>query len=79
MIKLNILNIENFMETVNQCSGNIMLHAAGGEKLNLNRQYGIQQELQKQYEENSNCLSLTLGIDNPKDYIKIISYYAGDC
>jgi hypothetical protein len=79
MIKLNILNMKNFLQTVNECSGKVNLLHPDGRKENINKQYGIQNELLQKYRENKYCLPLSLDIPTPKDYISIVSYYAGDC
>lgn len=80
MIKLNILNMKNFLETVNNlCKGEVTMHCPDGKRQNISRQYAIQDELLKEYTANRNCLQLILDITNPHDYISIVSYYAGDC
>lgn len=79
MMKLNILNMKGFLETVNTCRGEVNMLCPNGKRLNISRQYAIQNELQNEYKANKNCLSLTLVIPNPHDYISIVSYYAGDC
>ena len=71
MIKLNILNMKNFLGTVNSCSGKVNMLCPDGKK--------IQDSLWRQYFQNKNCLCLILEIPNPTDYMNIVSYYAGDC
>lgn len=78
MITLNILNMKNFLQTVNECEETVDLLFPDGAKADL-RIPGIQQELWQQYRENKNCLRLSLLVSNPKDYMSIVSYYAGDC
>ena len=48
-------------------------------KQNINGEERIQDSLWRQYFQNKNCLCLILEIPNPTDYMKIVSYYAGDC
>lgn len=72
MVKLNILNMENFLDTVNACIGKVYMLCPNGEEK-------IQDSLLRQYFQNKNCLRLILEIPNPTDYMNIISYYAGDC
>jgi len=79
MIKLNILNMKNFLQTVNECSGIVNLLYPDGRKENINKQYEVQNQLLQKYKENKNYLPLSLDIPTPKDYISIVSYYAGDC
>lgn len=79
MIKLNILNMKKFLEAVNGCSGTVAILSPDGKKKNINKQYNIQSELMQEYYNNRNCLGLSLDIPNPRDYLKIIHYYIGDC
>lgn len=78
-IKLHILNLKNFLETVNSCIGEIFLFCSEGKKININGNTEIQNNLWLQYSQSKNYLPLVLGISNPEDYMSIISYYAGDC
>ena len=52
--------------------------APDGAKVNITRQYSIQQELAKQYHQNGKCLPLSLMFEEPKDYMAVVIYYAGD-
>ena len=79
MIKFNILNMKNFLQTVNACCGAVNLLYPDGKKEDINKHYGIQNQLLQKYRENKNCLLLSLDIPTPKDYMSIVSYYAGDC
>ena len=81
MIKLNILNMKNFLKVVNQCVGRIMVVSPDGKRTDINGRTGIQHRLQAEYLENGKCqcLPLTLEFDYPTDYFAVVSYYAGDC
>ncbi|SCP97721.1 ribonuclease HII [Anaerobium acetethylicum] len=79
MMKLNILNIKNFFGAVNECTGEVNMLRPDGKKVNISRQYLIQNDLQEEYRKNKNYLRINLDIPNPKDYMSIVSYYAGDC
>ena len=79
MVKLNILNMKNFLGTVNDCVGKVYMICPNGKKENINGEEKIQNSLWEKYFENRNCLGLVLGIPNPTDYMNIVSYYAGDC
>ncbi|WP_042476426.1 hypothetical protein [Bacillus ndiopicus] len=79
MLKLDIFkNINGFLRAVNECEGPVHLLRADGGKENINKQYGIQNELVKKYMENKNCLRVSLDIPKPKDYLSIVSYYIGE-
>ncbi|MGN6710356.1 ribonuclease HII [Anaerocolumna jejuensis] len=79
MIRLNILNMEDFLRAVNECAGAVNLLQPDGRKENINKQFGIQSELLQRYRENKNFLGLTLDIPVPKDYMNIVFYSIGDC
>lgn len=79
MLKLNILNLDNFLNTVNACMGKVNMLCPDGKKVNITGEEKIQDSLWRQYLQNKNCLRLVLEIPNPKDYMSIVSYYAGDC
>lgn len=79
MIKVNIMNLPGFFETINRCRGRVMMLAPDGTKVNLTRQYPVQQELEKQYRQNGKRLPLSLFFEEPKDYLSVVCYYAGDC
>lgn len=79
MIKVKILNLTGFFKTVNQCKGWVSMLTPDGDKVNITRQYSVQEKLAEQYRQNGKCLSLSLVFEEPKDYMAVVSYYAGDC
>ena len=79
VVKLNILNMENFLDTVNACIGKVYMLCPNGKKQNINGEEKIQDSLWRQYFQNKKSLCLILEIPNPTDYMNIVSYYAGDC
>ena len=79
MIKLNILNMKNFLETVNACEGAVFMVDANSEKTDIHRQYDIQNKLMNEYRKRKNSLPVLLNVPDPRDYMSIVSYYAGDC
>ena len=79
MIKVKILNMKNFLKAVNQCSGQVTAVAPDGEKTVINKYFTAQRRLKDQFKDNKNCLPLNLEFDTPEDYLRIVSYYAGDC
>ena len=44
----------------------------------LAEKYGVTYQAVSKWE-NGKCLPLTLEFDNPKDFMSVVSYYAGDC
>lgn len=79
VIKLNILDLKNFLNVVNSCTGKVNMLCPDGKKMNINREEKVQNGLWRQYRQNKNSLRLVLEIPIPKDYMSIVSYYAGDC
>lgn len=79
MIKVKIFNMKEFLKTVNECAGAVNLLHVGGRRENINKQYEIQNELIRRYEENKRYLNLSLDIPAAEDYMKIVLYVVGDC
>ena len=78
MIKLGIINVEEFLRTVNACEGAVYMIHPDGRRTDIGRQYSIQDDLRRQHSDNKGYLKLVLDIPAPSDYMSIISYYAGD-
>lgn len=79
MMKLMILKMKRFLEAVNACEGKVLLHRQDGGKVDISSHSETQTELWEQYRQSKNCLPLVLSVPNPSDYMRIVSYYAGDC
>lgn len=79
MIKINIFNMENFLQTVNSCGGAVNLIHPDGRGENINKQYDIQERLRKEHAQNKQYLPLILDIRNTKDYMNIVFFSIGDC
>ncbi len=80
MVKLNILNMKNFLDTVNSCSGKVNMLCPDGKKQNINgEEKDTGQFVAAILPKQKNCLRLVLEVPNPTDYMNIVSYYAGDC
>lgn len=79
MMKLNIINMESFLKTVNQCVGAVYLVSQGGQKRDINESYRIQAELLEKFEKNHRFLPITVEVSNPKDYMNIVCHYVAAC
>ena len=79
MLKLNILNMINFLKTVNECSGPVVLVSQDGRREDMNKQESLQERLLKNYKDNRRSLKMWIDVAEPSDYLKIVCYYAGDC
>ncbi len=79
MVKLNILDMSNFLATINNCTGKVRMLCPDGRKININKDKVMQNSLWEEYHQNRDCLKLALEISDPRDYMSIVSYYAGDC
>lgn len=78
MIRLNILNMKKFLKEVDACEGPVYLLCENGNRENI-KQHISQNFLEHNFENNHNYLQLKLQIPHPKDYFRIVAYYAGDC
>lgn len=78
-IKLNILNMKDFLETINACTGRIFMHDPDDGKVDIRKEGQVQNRLWNRYFQNRKSLKLVLEISDPGDYMKIVSWYAGDC
>lgn len=79
MVKLNILNLKNFWEALDQCQGVVCMLGEDGRRTILDQKPDIRSELSHRYVEGGDCLPLTLEFSLPRDYMRMVSYYAGDC
>jgi len=52
VVKLNILNMKIFLDTVNSCSGKVNMLCPDGKKQNINGEEKIQGSLWRQYSQN---------------------------
>ncbi len=78
MVKLNIFNRDHFLQTVNSCADTVLVICQDGNKEAINGRSHIQNMLLQKAGE-GDCVRLTLDIPNPGDYMKIMTYYVGDC
>lgn len=79
MVRLDILDMRAFLQVIDRCKGAVWLLLGDGRRVALPRQPQLYQSLRQRHSENGGILPLTLRIDDPGDYMRIISYYAGDC
>lgn len=79
MITLRIFNMKHFLDTVNQCQGDVYLLHPQGCRQNIARRPGLQQWLMDQHTKNHGYLTCSFVIPNTRDYLDILSYYVGDC
>ncbi len=78
MIKLNILNLNGFLDTLNSCTGSVEMTRPDGTKANICRSLGAQTLLREEFYANKGVLHLTLTFTDPRDYFKIVNYYIGE-
>lgn len=78
MIKLNILNMNNFLSAVNSCRDKVYMLCPDGSKVNINRQAELQNDLWNRYRQNRNYLQLTVQIPDHRDYMNLILSHVGN-
>lgn len=79
MVKINIIDMKGFLQTVNECRGAVNLLHPDGRRENISKQYGIQNELLQAHRKNKDYLWLSLDIPAYKDYLRIVYFTIGDC
>ena len=77
MVKLNILNMENFLDTVNACIGKVYMLCPNGKKQNINGEERYRTVCCGNTSKTKTVCGLFLKFRNPTDYMNIISYYGG--
>ena len=53
MMKLNILNMKNFLKVVNECRDEVRVILPDGQKKNIRGHYAMQDLLLKEFEKNN--------------------------
>lgn len=79
MMKLNILNMQNFLQVVDACHGAVRLLPPLGTRQDIRRDAAARRCLLDAFHRGGGALTVTLQAADPSDYMAIVSYYAGDC
>lgn len=79
MLKINVCNIERFVEVVNHCEGPVNLLTSDGAYKDLRRNDYLQQVVSSLHE--NNTISIPLHIDTPvtRDYMRLVYFMISDC
>jgi len=75
MMKLKILNLDGFLETIGRCRGPVYQVGPDGSRTDLCRSAS----LRARYRRDRGELSITLVVPDGHDFFRIVAYYAGDC
>lgn len=79
MLKLNVLNVNRFWDTVNGCEDTVRLICEDGQKLELNKAYGLQEELSSKNTDPEDGMQVMLEVPGASDFRRILSFCYGDC
>lgn len=79
MIKLRIFNLEQFLDTADQCLGPVNWLESGGDRIDIRGNKTAQQTLKKRFNEQKGLLILRLHIAEVKDYFKLVFFSIADC
>lgn len=79
MLKLNILNMINFLKTVNDGSGPVGPGLPGRKTRGYEQTGKPAGTAFKNYKDNRLQPKMWIDVAEPADYLKIVCYYAGDC
>ena len=77
MLELKILNMKSFLKTVDACGGAVLIRHADGRREDV-RKRTVQDGLVDEYRRQKNQLTISLEFPEPKDYMRLVSYYAED-
>lgn len=79
MLKINVFNIERFVEVVNHCQGPVNLLTSDGAYKDLRRNEYLQQAVYSVQE--NNAIGIPLHIDTPitRDYMRLVYFMMSDC
>ena len=78
MVKLNIFNIERFLNEVNTCGGPVELHSSDGTVIDIRKNPAAQNRLRQLHQTCGRCSSLTLDISRKADYMNLVLFSVGD-
>lgn len=78
ILKLEILNLPSFLETVATCRAPVLLKSASGCS-DIRHDEDMHTLMMKRFDEDGRHIHLELSTSDAHDYMAIISYYAGDC
>lgn len=79
MMKLKILNLDGFLETIGRCRGPVYQVGPDGSRTDLCRSASLQDALRARYCRDRGELSITLVVPDGHDFFRIVAYYTGDC
>lgn len=79
MMKLKILSLDGFLETIGRCRGPVYQVGPDGSRTDLCRFASLQDALRARYRRDRGELSITLVVPDGHDFFRIVAYYAGDC
>lgn len=79
MYKFKILDIKAFLQTVDNCRGEVYLAVENGKMQRIDHVPEAQRELMHSFEMAGKYLPVTLRVAEPSDGIRLACYYAGDC
>ena len=78
VIKLTILNMNGYLQIVNQCSGAVNAVCPDGKWRDINKSYAAQKVLWDQFRENHGSLALKLDFQKPEDYVRIVYHHISE-
>lgn len=79
MLKINVCNIERFVEVVNHCEGPVNLLMSDGKYMDLRRDVCLQNELFSNHENNTTRMPLHIDVSVTRDYMRLVYFMMSDC
>ena len=79
MIRINIFQMNDFLNVVNNCEGPVNLHSPDGTVIDIRQSPATQEGLKRQHQAEGCYSSLQLDIPMKTDYMNIVFFSIGDC
>lgn len=79
MLKINVCNMERFMEVIAKCEGPINLLVSDGQYIDLRRDVYLQNKLFSNHENNTTKMPLHIDVSVTRDYIRLVYFMMSDC
>lgn len=79
VVSMTVFHLTPFLQAVDQCTGSIWLLDGQGARVDLHRNPALQQTLHGRHAANGNYSKLALEIAQPRDYLSLVQFYAGNC
>lgn len=79
IVSMTVFHLEPFLQAVNDCTGSVWLLGNQPAKADLHGNPALQQTLRGRHAANGNYSKLALDVQQPRDYLSLVQFYASNC